>query len=79
MTPPTCSAQKTGGQQEERHGVVHHVQEEHQQTKCKGPILKMVFVTCNLDDVLLEHGGLPHVLPLPVHLKFVWLEVEGTV
>ena len=26
------------------------------------------------DDVLLEHGGLHHVLPLPVHLKFVWLE-----
>ena len=26
------------------------------------------------DDVLLEHGGLPHVLPLAVHLKFVWLD-----
>ena len=26
------------------------------------------------DDVLLEHGGLPHVLPLAVHLKFVLLE-----
>ena len=26
------------------------------------------------DDVLLEHGGLPHVLPLTVHLKFVWLD-----
>ena len=53
--PPTCSAQKTGGQQEERHGVVHHVQEEHQQTKCKGPILKRtmrkslaLFLTVNL-------------------------------
>ena len=23
------------------------------------------------DDVLLEHRGLPHVLPLAVHLKFV--------
>ena len=23
------------------------------------------------DDVLLDHGGLPHVLPLPVNLKFV--------
>ena len=26
------------------------------------------------DDVLLEHGGLPHVLPVAVHLKFVLLE-----
>ena len=26
------------------------------------------------DDVLLEHGGLPHVLPLAVHLKFIWLD-----
>ena len=26
------------------------------------------------DDVLLEHGGLPHVLPLAVHLKFDLLE-----
>ena len=26
------------------------------------------------DDVLLEHGGLPIVLPLAVHLKFVWLD-----
>ena len=26
------------------------------------------------DDVLLEHGGLPHVLTLAVHLKFVLLE-----
>ena len=26
------------------------------------------------DDVLLKHGGLPHVLPLAVHLKFVLLE-----
>ena len=26
------------------------------------------------DDVLLELGGLPHVLPLAVHLKFVWLD-----
>ena len=27
-----------------------------------------------VDNVLLEHGGLPHVLPLAVHLKFVWLD-----
>ena len=26
------------------------------------------------DDVLLEHGGLPHVLPLIVLFKFVWLD-----
>ena len=24
------------------------------------------------DNVLLEHGGLPHVLPLAVHLDFMW-------
>ena len=24
----------------------------------------------NIDDVLLEHVGLPHVLPLTVHLRF---------
>ena len=28
---------------------------------------------CLFDDVLLEHDGLPHVLPLTVHLKFVWM------
>ena len=27
----------------------------------------MVFVTSKFDDVLLEHGGLPHVFPLAVH------------
>ena len=26
------------------------------------------------DDVLLEQGGLLHVLPLAVHLKFCWLD-----
>ena len=36
MTPSTCSAQKTGGQQEEGHGVVHHVQGEHHQTYSTG-------------------------------------------
>ena len=25
-------------------------------------------------DILLEHGGLPNVLPLAVHLKFFWLD-----
>ena len=31
-------------------------------------ILILVFVTSRFDDVLLDHGGLPHVLPLTVHL-----------
>ena len=26
--------------------------------------------TSKFDDVLFEHSGLPHVLPLAVHLKF---------
>ena len=30
--------------------------------------------TSKFDDVLLEHDGLPHVLPLAVHLKFFWLD-----
>ena len=29
------------------------------------------------DNVLLEHGGLPHVLPLAVHLMFCAESVEG--
>ena len=33
-------------------------------------ILKMVFVTSRFNDVLLENGGLPHVLPLAFHLRF---------
>ena len=28
----------------------------------------------NFDDILLEHGGLLHVLPLAVHWKFFWLD-----
>ena len=33
MVPPTCPAKKiSGGQQEEGHGLVHHVQEEHHQS-----------------------------------------------
>ena len=27
-------------------------------------------ILSKFDDVLLEHGGLPHVLPLAVHLEF---------
>ena len=27
-----------------------------------------------IDNILVEHGGLPHILPLAVHLKFVLLE-----
>ena len=33
MIPLPAQHKKTGGQQEEGHGVVHHVQEEHHQTK----------------------------------------------
>ena len=36
--------------------------------------------TSKIDVVLTEHGGLPHVLPLAVHLGFfVCGQVEGTV
>ena len=31
------------------------------------------------DNVLLEHGGLPHVLPLAVHLIFLAEQVEGVI
>ena len=31
------------------------------------------------DNVLLEHGGLPHVLPLAVHLIFLTEQVEGVI
>ena len=30
-----------------------------------------------IDDVLTEHGGLPHVLPLVVHLIFFWQTSRG--
>ena len=30
----------------------------------------------SLDNVLLEHGGLPHILPLAVHLDFFAEQVE---
>ena len=30
-------------------------------------------------NVLLEHGGLPHVLPLVVHLIFLPEQVEGDI
>ena len=29
---------------------------------------RRIVTTSKIDDVLLEHGGLPYVLPLPVHL-----------
>ena len=70
MVPSTCPAKQiSGGQREEGHGVVHHVQGEHHQTNLFHHVLVYKF-----NDVLLEHGGLPHVLPLAVHLKFVWLD-----
>ena len=37
-------------------------------------ILIMNSAISKFDDVLLEHRGLPHVLPLAVSLKFVLLE-----
>ena len=33
----------------------------------------------NHDNVLLEHGGLPHVLSLAVHLVFCAEQVEGVI
>ena len=36
-------------------------------------------VTSKFDDVPLEHGGLPHVLPLAVHLDFFGGQVQGTI
>ena len=36
----------------------------------------MVSVTSKFDDILLEYGGLPHVLPLAVHLFFCAEQVE---
>ena len=34
----------------------------------------IICATSKIYDVLLEHGGLLHVLLLAVHLKFVWLD-----
>ena len=31
----------------------------------------LIMAISKFDDVLLEHGGLPHVLTLAVHLKFM--------
>ena len=48
MVPPTCpSKKKSGGQQEEGHGVVHHLQQEHYQSmkewfNKKGQKIRMV-------------------------------------
>ena len=33
--------------------------------------------TSKIDDVLTEHGGLLHVLPLAVHLSFFLLDKQG--
>ena len=35
--------------------------------------------TSKIDDVLTEHGGLLHVLPLAVHLGFFAGQVGGTI
>ena len=42
-------------------------------------ILIMVFLTSKFDDVLLENGGLPHVLPLAGHLFYCAELVEGVI
>ena len=34
--------------------------------------------TSKLDDFLTEHGGLPHVLPLAVHLDLFDAQLKGT-
>ena len=34
----------------------------------------ILIIVSKFDDVLLEHGGLPHVLPLAVHLNLCWLD-----
>ena len=36
MVPPTFLSKKSGGQQEEGHGVVHHLQQEHHQSMKEG-------------------------------------------
>ena len=51
-------------------GLFHHVLVYHVYPRCW---LYDYGVTSKFDDVLLEHCRLPHVLPLGVHLKFVWL------
>ena len=43
-------------------------------------ILKMVqFFRSKIDDVPIEHGRLPHILPLAVLLKFCCGQVEGII
>ena len=41
--------------------------------------LELGLVKSVFDNVLLEHGGLPHVLPLAVHLIFLPEQVEGVI
>ena len=42
-----------------------------------GILIMMQQLTVKFDDVLLEHGGLPHVLPLAVQLDFFWWTSTG--
>ena len=38
----------------------------------------LIMMQSNINDVLTEHGGLLHVLPLAVHLKLFAGQVGGT-
>ena len=42
---------------------------------------KVLLIDCKIKvgDVLNEHGGLLHVLPIAVHLTSVTVKVEGTI
>ena len=60
-------------------GLFHHVLVYMGDTHLVFPSLNLSILDAGngatkFDDVLFEHGGLPHVLPLAVHLKFVLLE-----
>ena len=41
--------------------------------------LSLMLIQSGLDNVLLEHGGLPHVLPLDIHLIFLPEQVEEVI
>ena len=64
-------------------GLFHHVPCLHGRPTVRPSCTEFVYPGCwhfdngairKFDDLLLEHGGLPHVLPLAVHLKFILLE-----
>ena len=60
MVPPTCLAKKIlGGQQEEGHGVVHHVRGEHHQSYLlhhyQNASIKVRQNQCTMDQVQVSH------------------------